>query len=98
MEGCRLRCGCAATERQEAELVVSEALRLCADEGRKLSDMAVLYRTNAQSRVLEEAFITRGIPYKVVGSLGFYQRKEIKDVLAYLRVIVNPADDVSLRG
>lgn len=59
MEGCRLRCGCAATERQEAELVVSEALRLCADEGRKLSDMAVLYRTNAQSRVLEEAFITR---------------------------------------
>ncbi|HZX45926.1 MAG TPA: DNA helicase PcrA [Clostridia bacterium] len=97
MEGCRLRCGCAATERHEAELVVSEALRLCADEGRKLSDMAVLYRTNAQSRVLEEAFITRGVPYKVVGSLGFYQRKEIKDVLAYLRVIANPADDVSLK-
>ncbi|HOO13200.1 MAG TPA: UvrD-helicase domain-containing protein, partial [Bacillota bacterium] len=89
MEGYRLRCGCAVTERHEAELVVSEALRLCADEERKLPDMAVLYRTNAQSRVLEEAFVTRGVPYKVVGSLAFYQRKEIKDLLAYLRVIVN---------
>ncbi|MDD2573371.1 MAG: DNA helicase PcrA [Bacillota bacterium] len=97
MEGYRIRCRQAATERQEAEFVVCEAMRLCADEGRKLSDVAVLYRTNAQSRVLEEAFITRAVPYKVVGSLGFYQRKEIKDVLAYLRVILNPADDISLK-
>ena len=96
-EGYKVRYRQASTERQEAEFVVHEAMRLCADGGIKLSDVAVLYRTNAQSRVLEEAFITRAVPYKVVGSLGFYQRKEIKDVLAYLRVILNPADDISLK-
>lgn len=96
-EGYRARYCQTATERQEAEFVACEAMRLCADERRKLSDMAILYRTNAQSRVLEEAFIIRAIPYKVVGSLGFYQRKEIKDILSYLRVILNPADDVALK-
>ncbi len=97
MEGYRIRRRQAAREREEAEFVVCEAMRLCSHESRKLSDMAVLYRTNAQSRVLEEAFIRRAVPYRVVGSLGFYQRKEIKDIIAYLRVILNPADDISLK-
>ena len=60
------------------------------------SDMAILYRTNAQSRVFEDTFMQRGLPYTIVGALKFYERKEIKDVLAYLRLIVNPRDDVSL--
>jgi len=97
MEGYRIRCRRTSTERREAEFVVCEAMRLCAEEGRKLADIAVLYRTNAQSRVLEEAFVNRAVPYRVVGSLAFYQRKEIKDIIAYLRVILNPDDDVSLK-
>ncbi len=64
--------------------------------GFKLADFAVLYRTNAQSRAIEEAFLMAGLPYKVVGSVKFYDRKEIKDLLAYLRVIQNPQDTVSL--
>src|SRR3989449_11168862 len=55
--------------------------------------MAVLYRTNAQSRPLEEAFRHRGVPYRLVGAVSFYERREVKDLLAYLRLIVNPADD-----
>src|SRR6059036_1190966 len=55
--------------------------------------MAILYRTNAQSRPLEEAFRFRGIPYRLVGAVSFYERREVKDVLAYLRLIANPADD-----
>ena len=65
--------------------------------GASYADWAVLYRTNAQSRVLEEMMVRAGIPYKVFGGLRFYDRKEVRDVIAYLRVIVNPADDVSLR-
>jgi DNA helicase-2/ATP-dependent DNA helicase PcrA len=60
------------------------------------NDFVVLYRTNAQSRVLEEVFLQEGIPYRIVGGFRFYERKEIKDMLAYLRVILNPADDLSL--
>src|SRR3989454_11740379 len=55
--------------------------------------MAVLYRTNAQSRPLEEAFRRRGIPYRLVGAVSFYERREVKDLLAYLRLVANPADD-----
>lgn len=80
--------------------VETERSRVCppSSEERKLlyKDFAVLYRTNAQSRVLEEAFIAAGIPYKIVGGLKFYSRKEIKDVLAYLRLILNPYDKVSI--
>jgi DNA helicase-2/ATP-dependent DNA helicase PcrA len=65
--------------------------------GYKLSDFAVLYRTNAQSRVLEEEFLRAGLPYKLVGGTRFYDRKEVKDILAYLRVIANPKDKVSFR-
>ena len=60
-------------------------------------DIAVFYRTNAQSRALEEELVRRGIPYKVVGGTRFYDRREIKDILAYLRLLANPADEVSAR-
>lgn len=65
--------------------------------GAKPSDIAVLYRTNAQSRVLEEAFVRAGIPYSVYGGQKFYERKEVKDLIAYMRALVNPDDDVSCR-
>ncbi len=67
------------------------------DDGRSLRQIAVLYRTNAQSRALEDALRNRGIPYRIFGGLRFYDRKEIKDIIAYLRVLHNPADVVSLR-
>ncbi|MFV9511464.1 DNA helicase PcrA [Tepidibacillus sp. LV47] len=66
-------------------------------KGRHYQDYAVLYRTNAQTRVIEEVFVKSNIPYKIVGGTKFYDRKEIKDILAYLRLIVNPDDDISLR-
>ncbi|UPK76019.1 DNA helicase PcrA [Nocardioidaceae bacterium SCSIO 66511] len=84
-------------EHSEAQFVADEVDRLT-DEGlARPGDVAVFYRTNAQSRVFEEVFIRTGMPYKVVGGVRFYERKEIKDALAYLRVLVNPADAVSLR-
>ena len=64
----------------------------------RFGDIAVFYRTNAQSRVLEESFVRTGIPYRVVGGVKFYDRHEVKDVLAYLRVLANPDDDVSLEA
>jgi DNA helicase-2/ATP-dependent DNA helicase PcrA len=66
-------------------------------EDRTYGDFAVLYRTNAQSRVIEDAFRREGIPYLIVGGLRFYDRKEIKDILAYLRLLINPTDSVSLK-
>src|SRR5262249_56452449 len=63
--------------------------------GQRFGDVAVFYRTNAQSRVVEEAFVRAGIPYRVVGGVKFYDRREVKDVLAYLRALVNPDDEVS---
>lgn len=85
----------AENEHEEARFIVREVERLVEQEGYRLSDVAVLYRTHAQSRVLEEAFLRHGVAYVVVGSVHFYQRKEIKDVLAYLRAAINPRDDVS---
>ncbi|MCR4401386.1 MAG: DNA helicase PcrA [Firmicutes bacterium] len=82
-------------ERDEASFVASEieqALR----RGRRSKDFAILYRTNAQSRVFEETLLGMGLPYKVVGGLRFYERKEIKDILAYLKLVLNPDDLVSL--
>lgn len=81
-------------EQEEARYVVKETLDALT-QGRDYSDIAVLYRTNAQSRTIEEAFIKNNIPYKIVGGFRFYARKEIKDVIAYLRVIHNPSDTVS---
>ncbi len=82
-------------EREEALAVGSEIENLIGREGVTLAECAVLYRTNAQSRAFEEVFLRRGIPYQLVGGLRFYDRKEVKDVLAYLRLCVNPRDAVS---
>lgn len=81
-------------EQEEAETVVSTIQNLLL-QGYSGGDIAVMYRTNAQSRVLEDAFLRRNLPYKLVGATRFYARREVKDVLAYLRVIHNPADQVS---
>lgn len=86
----------ATTERDEAEYVVREIMKHQRN-GKKYSDMAILYRTNAQSRVLEETFMKSNIPYTMVGGQKFYDRKEIKDLLSYLRVIANSNDDISLQ-
>lgn len=86
-----------ADERDEAAFIASEIDKLIDDEGVQPSDVAVFYRTNAQSRALEEVLIRVGLPYRVVGGVRFYERKEVKDVLAYLKVLANPADDVSVR-
>src|SRR6266550_2532772 len=83
----------AADERDEAEWLATELARRAAADDIPYEGMAVLYRTNAQSRPLEEAFRFRGIPYRLVGAVSFYERREVKDVLAYLRLIANPADD-----
>ncbi|MEX0988835.1 MAG: DNA helicase PcrA [Actinomycetota bacterium] len=84
-------------EHEEAAFVAEEVQRLSTEEGHRYADIAVFYRINAQSRVLEDTFLRAGIPYKVVGGVRFYQRREIKDVLAYLRLLVNPQDVVSAR-
>ncbi len=87
----------AESEYDEAEFVKSE-IRSLQDQGiSNPGDTAVFYRTNAQSRIFEEIFMRAAIPYKVVGGLRFYERKEVKDLLAYLRVLANPDDEVSLR-
>ncbi len=86
----------AYNEEEEASYVVHEARRLVARGEAALRDFAVMYRTNAQSRALEEQFMRAGVPYVVVGSRKFYDRKEIRDVLAYLRLLYNPLDQAAL--
>ncbi len=86
----------AETERAEARYVI-EKIKELVREGAAYRDFLVLYRTNAQSRVFEEGFLGEGIPYRVVGGVGFYARTEIKDMMAYLRYIVNPSDAVAFR-
>ncbi len=86
----------AEDEREEATFVAQEIGRL-GRRGVRPADVAVFYRTNAQSRVLEELLVRFGVPYQVAGGLRYYDRKEIKDVLAYLQVLVNPADEVALK-
>ena len=85
-----------ATEKNEASYIVREVERLHTMFHVKYGDIAVLYRTNAQSRNIEEAFYATGVPYAMVGSVRFYDRREIKDIIAYLRVIYNPRDTLSL--
>jgi DNA helicase-2/ATP-dependent DNA helicase PcrA len=87
----------AEDERDEALWVVHELGRLHDHEHYRWGDLAIFYRTNAQSRAVEEELARRGVPYKVVGGTKFYDRREIKDLLAYLRAVVNPADEVSLK-
>lgn len=84
-------------EYAEAQFVTSKIREHIREEDLDYKDFAVLYRTNAQSRVVEEALLKEGIPYKIVGGLKFYDRKEIKDIVAYLRLIQNPLDNISLK-
>ncbi|MEU3219828.1 DNA helicase PcrA [Streptomyces sp. NPDC006971] len=95
--GARITGYVADTEHDEAQFVAEEIDRLTDAGDAKAGDVAVFYRTNAQSRVFEEIFIRVGLPYKVVGGVRFYERKEVRDVLAYLRVLANPEDAVPLR-
>ncbi len=94
-EGEQLVLYSASTEREEADFICKQILS-AAREGRKYGDCAVLYRMNAQSRVIESMLVNYGIPYKVYGGVRFYERREIKDMLAYLRLLQNPADNVAL--
>ena len=87
----------ALDEHDEAARTAGEIGRLVGKEGRRYADMAVLYRTNAQSRPFEESFMRYGLPYHLVGATRFYERREVKDVVAYLRLVRNPVDDVSLQ-
>ncbi|KAE8763156.1 DNA helicase PcrA [Georgenia thermotolerans] len=87
----------ADSEHEEARFIAEEIDRLGDDDGTRPGDVAVFYRTNAQSRALEEVLVRTGIPYKVVGGTRFYERKEIKDAIAYLRAVANPDDAVNLR-
>jgi DNA helicase-2/ATP-dependent DNA helicase PcrA len=87
----------AESEHDEASFIAHEMGRLHDVDGLAWSDIAVFYRTNAQSRVIEEELVRRSIPYRVIGGTRFYDRKEIKDVLAYLRAVTNPADEVSIK-
>lgn len=87
----------ASDERDEARYILKEIMRQNTIHNVSFGDIAILYRTNAQSRVLEESFMREGVPYTMVGGLKFYDRKEIKDMIAYLRVIFNPLDSVSLQ-
>lgn len=84
------------TERDEAEYVVREVMKHQRN-GKSYGVIAILYRTNAQSRVLEETFMKSNIPYTMVGGQKFYDRKEIKDLLSYLRIVANSNDDISLQ-
>lgn len=84
------------TDREEATWIV-DLIESKVRRGRSYGDFAVLYRTNAQSRLLEEVFLTMKVPHVLVGALRFYERKEIKDMIAYLRIVANPADEVSIR-
>ncbi len=95
-EGEKISLFSAGDEREEAAWICEKIRKMQRQEGTPLSQIAVLYRMHAQSRVLEEMFTRAGIPYRIFGGTRFYDRKEVRDALAYLRVLVNPADDVSL--
>ncbi len=87
----------AEDERDEAEFVMNEIFRLQSENVSQPGDTAIFYRTNSQSRAFEEVFMRNTLPYKVVGGVRFYERKEVRDFLAYLRVLANPYDEISLR-
>lgn len=95
-DGVKIKYMRAYDEKHEIALVIDEIKHLVS-EGYKNEDIAILYRTNAQSRAIEDVFLAKGIPYKVFGSYYFYNRKEIKDLISYLRLIYNPHDEISLR-
>ncbi len=94
--GDKIKLFVARDDRQEAEYITQKIAELINSRRFKSSDCAIMYRTNAQSRLLEEAFIKAGMPYRLVGAQRFYGRREVKDVIAYLRLVHNPADEISL--
>lgn len=96
-EGAKIRHFEAQSEQEEGAFIGDTTKKQKEIHNRSYGDMAILYRTNAQSRVLEESMIKRGIPYTMVGGTKFYDRKEIKDILAYLRILMNPFDDICLQ-
>lgn len=96
LEGAKIASYKAYNEQEEAQFVVQTIQKLIEDENRSLDDFAILYRTNAQSRVMEEVLVKSNMTYQIVGGTKFYERKEIKDLLAYLRLIANNDDDLSL--
>ncbi len=95
--GSKIRIYRAYSDSDEGDFVGKQILDMKDKEDKNYNDFAILYRTNAQSRIFEESFRRKGIPYKIVGGTRFYDRKEIKDILAYLKVIVNRQDDISIR-
>lgn len=95
--GDKIRIFRARTDIEEGKFIADEIIKLKEDHQMKYYDFAVLYRTNAQSRIFEDIFIKNAIPYRIIGGLKFYDRKEIKDILAYLKLINNPLDDISLK-
>ena len=95
--GSKIKIYRAYADSDEGDFVGKQILEIKDKEDKHYNDFAILYRTNAQSRIFEESFRRKGIPYKIIGGTKFYDRKEIKDVLAYLKVIVNPQDDVSIK-
>lgn len=96
-EGAKVVLYRAASEREEARFVAETAFRLCAEGPVSYKDFAILYRTHALSRVFEEEFMRRGIPYRIISGVRFYERREIKDLLAYLQLIANPQNDFALQ-
>lgn len=96
-EGAPLYYGRYDNEYEEAQGVASDIRKEVRESGRRYSDFAILYRTNAQSRVFEEKLVYEGIPYRIIGAINFYARKEIKDLLCYLKTVNNSADDISIK-
>jgi DNA helicase-2/ATP-dependent DNA helicase PcrA len=95
--GARVKLAVASTPEAEASWVAREVRRTLREEGRRPQEVAILYRSNGQSRLLEEALREHGVSHRVVGGMQFFERKEVKDILAYLKVALNPADEISLR-
>lgn len=87
----------AYSDKEEAAIVAKDVKRIRREDGGQYSDFAILYRTNAQSRSFEEEFRKQGIPYRIYGGLSFYQRKEIKDIIAYFRLVANPDDEEAIK-
>lgn len=96
-EGCNIQTFQGGNEHEEAMFVAQEIKGLCLNGNKRYRDVVILYRMNAQSRILEDTLMREGIPYRIFGGLRFYDRKEIKDIIAYLRVIQNPSDNISLK-
>jgi DNA helicase-2/ATP-dependent DNA helicase PcrA len=97
LEGSKIHVNRLVNDAEEGRFVANSVMEKCMQQGAKNGEFAVLYRTNAQSRSIEDALRRKDIPYRIYGGLSFYQRKEVKDILAYLRLIVNPKDEEALK-